>query len=231
VKRPSSPEARRAIALFGTAPRGDRFHVRMRWWTCPFDAVEQAVPKAGRVLEVGCGHGLLSLYLAVCSPARQVMGIDIDADKIAIAQAAADQLASGGPHPSGQHVQFDLVDPDRFPDGEFDAVVFCDVLYLLPVAARRELLDRAIVHVAPGGLVIVKEADQVPRWKSRLATGQELLATRVLRITEGDQVEFASPAEFAEQLGSAGLEVTQRRVDRGYPHPHVLVAGRRRAAG
>jgi 2-polyprenyl-3-methyl-5-hydroxy-6-metoxy-1,4-benzoquinol methylase len=224
VKPPRAPDARRTIALFDDAPRGDRFHVRMRWWTCPIDAVEAAVPRAGRVLEVGCGHGLLSMYLAVRSPDRDVVGIDIDDDKLVVARAAAAAQPD-------LRVQFETVDPDRFPAGDYDAVVFCDVLYLLPPAARRELLDRAAARLRAGGTVVVKEADQVPRWKSRLATGQELLATKVLRITEGEQVAFAPPQEFADQLAGAGLEVDLRRVDRGYPHPHVLVTGRRPASG
>jgi 2-polyprenyl-3-methyl-5-hydroxy-6-metoxy-1,4-benzoquinol methylase len=198
----------------------------MRWWTCPIDAVEAAVPAVGRVLEVGCGHGLVSLYLAECRPGRTVVGIDVDVDKIDIALQAAEADPD-----RAVDVRFERVDPERYPDGEFDAVVICDVLYLLPVDVRRDLIARAVAQLAPGGTVVIKEADQVPRWKSRLATAQELLATRVLRITEGEQVEFAPPSVFADQLRAAGLEVDLRRVDHGYPHPHVLVTGRRPEAG
>jgi 2-polyprenyl-3-methyl-5-hydroxy-6-metoxy-1,4-benzoquinol methylase len=220
VKAPRSPSARRTLARYDGAPAGDRLHVRLRWWTCPFDAVEAAVPRAGRVLEVGCGHGVLSLYLAESAPEREVVGIDIDVEKLAIARAAAER---GGP----VEVRFDQVDPARFPGGPFDAIVICDVLYLLPEDRRRDLLDRVVAHLAPTGVVVIKEADRVPRWKSQLATAQELAATRILRITEGEQVAFAPPSEFADQLGAAGLDVVQRRVDRGYLHPHVLLTARR----
>jgi 2-polyprenyl-3-methyl-5-hydroxy-6-metoxy-1,4-benzoquinol methylase len=219
--RPTEPAARRAIALYGDAPRGDRFHVRLRWWTCPFAAVEAAVPAAGRVLEVGCGHGLLSLYLALRSPDRIVTGVDIDEHKIALAKGAAGRLGSDGPD-----VSFAVVEPDGFADGSFDAIVIADVLYLLRADARRELLARCVEHLGPGGVLIVKETDRVPRWKGAVTVAQERLATGVLRITEGDEVEFAPPSEFVDQLRAAGLEVTLERVDRGYVHPHVLISGR-----
>src|SRR5205085_11501425 len=77
VKAPRSTAARRAIALYDTAPRGDRFHVRARWWSAPLVDVERAAPVHGRILEIGCGHGLLSLYLALSAPGRHVTGVDI----------------------------------------------------------------------------------------------------------------------------------------------------------
>ena len=221
MRRPTSPAARRALALYDDAPRGDRFHVRFRWWTCPFEAIEAQVPSAGRVLEVGCGHGLLSLHLALSNPDRSVLGVDIDEHKIALATRAADHL-----RPGEADASFAVVAPDGFADGEFDAIVIADVLYLLGAPARRALLAQCVEHLAPGGVLLVKETDRVPRWKGTITVAQERLATSVLRITEGDEVSFAPPGEFVDQLRDAGLDATIERVDRGYPHPHVLIAAR-----
>lgn len=221
MQRPSAPAARRAIELYDDAPRGDRFHVRFRWWTCPFAAIEAQVPGAGRVLEVGCGHGLLSLYLALSRPDRVVTGVDIDEHKIALATRAA-----GGLRPGEAQASFATVAPDGFAAGRFDAIVIADVLYLLGADARRTLLARYVEHLEPGGVLLLKETDRVPRWKGALTVAQEELATRVLRITEGDQVSFAPPGEFVAQLREAGLDVTTERVDHGYPHPHVLITAR-----
>ena len=221
MRRPTSPSARRALALYDGAPRGDRFHVRFRWWTCPFDAIEAQVPAAGRVLEVGCGHGLLALYLALSGPGRSVTGVDIDEHKITLARQAAERL-----HPGEADTSFAVVEPDGFAAGDFDAIVIADVLYLLGAQARRALLAQCVEHLAPGGVLLVKETDRVPRWKGTITVAQERLATSVLRITEGDEVSFAPPGEFVAQLRDAGLEVTTERVDRGYVHPHVLIAAR-----
>ena len=51
----------------GRCPRGDRFHTAVRWWTAPFAALEREVPLAGDILEVGCGHGVFSTYMAITS--------------------------------------------------------------------------------------------------------------------------------------------------------------------
>lgn len=217
------PAARQAVAAYGGAPRSARLHIRGRWLTCPFTAVEQAVPPSGDVLEVGCGHGSFALFLALAAPGRRVTGVDVDRDKIAVAQAAAAAAAPPGAAP----VTFAAVDPGSLPAGPWDAVVVVDVLYLLGEAGRAQLLDEVVPLLAPDGVLVVKEIDVRPRWKAWLATAQELVATRVARITEGDHVAFAPPDVLEAELAGRGLTVTRRRVDRGYPHPHLLLLARR----
>jgi 2-polyprenyl-3-methyl-5-hydroxy-6-metoxy-1,4-benzoquinol methylase len=185
-------------------------------------AVERATPAQGRVLEIGCGHGLLSLYLAVASPARRVVGVDIDADKIALARRAAERL-----RPDEANASFLTVAPGEVPRGPFAAIVVCDVLYLLGPPARRALLDTAVDQLGPDGVLLVKETARTPRWKGALTVAQERLATRVLRITEGDTVDFADPTQFVEHLRQRGLRADVHRIDKGYPHPHVLITARR----
>lgn len=221
MRGPRSGAARRALGLYADAPRGDRFHTVVRWWSAPFDAVEAHVPLTGRVLEVGCGHGVLSAYMALCSPSRHVLGVDVDADKIALARAAAGSL-----DPGEADVRFEAIEPGGLPEGEFDAIVIADVLYLLGADARSRLLDECVAHLAPDGVMVVKEIDLHPRWKARLAVIQERIATGVLGITEGDHVAFAAPAELVDRLRGHGLVVTQQRLDRGYPHPHLLIEAR-----
>ena len=64
------------------------------------------LPDVGEVLEVGCGHGLLSLYLGLQSPRRHEVGVDIDAAKIAEAQDALAQL-----QPSEADGTFEVASP------------------------------------------------------------------------------------------------------------------------
>jgi 2-polyprenyl-3-methyl-5-hydroxy-6-metoxy-1,4-benzoquinol methylase len=224
MRAPATPAASRAIELFDTAPRADRFHVRARWWSCPFPAIERHVPVAGRVLEVGSGHGLLSLYLALSCPTRSVVGVDIDLHKVILADGARARL-----EPGEAEVEFHAVEPGVLPAGPFDAIVINDVLYLMPEAMRRAVLDGCIERLAPDGVLLVKELDVAPRWKYEVGRVQEIVATRLLEFTQGEEMEIAPMADFAAQLRDAGLDVTTHRIDRGYPHPHQLVIGRHRS--
>ena len=67
-----------------------------------------------------------------------------------------------------------------------------------------------------------------PRWKYRLAVAQERAATSAA-VTAGAAVDFLAPRQIVTVLEAAGMVVTTRSIDRGYPHPHLLVLGDRPA--
>lgn len=209
---------RPATRAYAGEPLGVRLHVAARARSCPFDALQARVPADARVLDVGCGHGLLSLSLAMGSPQRQVRGIDIDRDKLPFAEAAAERAKV-------KNVVFKAVDPDWVPDGEWDAIVITDVLYLMGSATARSLLGRLAAALAPGGVLLVKEIDVKPRWKYQLARFQELVATKVARITEGSEVDFLPPDAIGSVLVDAGLAVEHVPLHQGRLHPHHLVVG------
>lgn len=215
------PPARATFARCRSVSLGARAHIAVRWLTCPFPAVAAAVPRRGRILDVGCGHGAFSLYLALDAPERVLHGVDVDVDKVSDARRAAEGLEA--------RVSFDAVPSNWQPpaDGGWDGIVIVDVLYLLGTATAVALVEAAAVALAPGGTLVVKEIDTTPRWKYRLAIGQELAATRVAKVTEGSHVDFVAPEQLEMTMRAAGLDVTRRRVDRGYPHPHLLLVGTR----
>lgn len=210
--------ARAALAAYRGAARGDRLHVLIRWLSCPFPPVVEVLPRTGRVLEVGCGHGLFSTYVTHRVPGVQVHGVDIDADKIAVAQGSV----------SGERLSFGVAQSGVLPSGPWDAVVLVDVLYLLDEAGQRALLTSCAAVLAPGGVLVVKDMATRPRWKARLNALQETVSVRVLRITAGgSEFAFVDPDERARWLRAAGLvDVRARRLDRGRAHPHHLLVGR-----
>ncbi|MCU1618456.1 MAG: Methyltransferase type 12 [Modestobacter sp.] len=210
--------ARAAIAAYRGAPPGDRLHVLVRWLSCPFPPVVDVLPQTGRILEVGCGHGLFSTYVAQRVPGVEVHGVDIDADKIAVATRST---ASG-------RLSFAVAESGVLPAGPWDAVVLVDVLYLLDEAGQRALLESCAAVLAPGGVLVVKDMSTRPRWKAWVNRAQETLSVRVLRITAGSaHFAFVEPDQRARWLQAAGLlDVRSRRLDRGRAHPHHLLVGR-----
>jgi 2-polyprenyl-6-hydroxyphenyl methylase/3-demethylubiquinone-9 3-methyltransferase len=206
----------RALALYADAPPSARLHVRARHWLCPMERIAERVPPAGRVLDVGCGHGLFSNLLALDSPARQVVGVDPMASKIAVAVRAARDL------PNARYV---VGTADTIAERGYDVVTILDVLYLLPPPAKRALLERCRALLAPGGLMLLKTNDRAPRWKYLWARTEEQVMT-TLGLTEGQGLYFYSAAENQALLATAGFEADVVRLDTWLPYPHVLFVAR-----
>ena len=204
---------RQVLAAFRPAPLGDRVHVLVRLLSCPFAPVDAVLPTAGRILDLGCGHGAFSVHLSYSAPGRDVHGCDIDSSKLAVA-------------PSLPGITFTPGAADLSP-ATWDGIAVLDVLYLLGRTDALALVRSASGALAPGGLLAVKEISLTPRWKYRVARFQELLATRVLRITEGVDVDFVDPADIAATMRTAGLSVTVTSLHRRRLHPHVLITGTR----
>jgi hypothetical protein len=73
--------------------------------------------------------------------------------------------------------------------------------------------------------LVVKEVDTSPPIKAKLSQWQEVLATRVLKITDGEALDFPSAGELEGVVGRLGLSTMAKAIDHGYLHPHCVVLG------
>ena len=68
------------------------FYTRTKFKICPLLPIEPLLPPAGRVLDLGCGNGLFAAILKLGSPARTIIGFDLDEKKIESARAASERI-------------------------------------------------------------------------------------------------------------------------------------------
>lgn len=176
----------------------------MRFVTCPFLRVVRHVPRGASLLEIGAGHGVFAT-LARAAGAGRVVAVDPDVRKL----RAIEGIDVVGGY-------------DDCIRGAFDTVAIIDVLYKIPTAEWDALLARIAARLRPGGLLIVKEQDPTARIKNGWNRLQERLAT-ALGLTLGKSFSYEAPRDFAERLRRHGFDPQPpRRIDFGYPHPHVL---------
>ncbi len=208
-----------ALALYRDQPKGVRIHTFLRAWSAPLEAVVKALPTHGTLLDVGCGHGLVSNEVALRNPAVRVLGIDIAEAKIDAARKSVGTRAN---------IEFRITPLEGVAESGFAAVSVVDVLYLVPRVTWASFLETCFDKLAPGGSLVVKEIGTTPRWKFERLKLQEFMSTKILRITKGETMQFESGEELKQRLVNAGFEqVLVQALDSGYTSPHLLVTGRK----
>ncbi len=185
--------------------------------------LQHRLPGRGWALDVACGRGHNSIFLAALG--YRVVGVDVSIEGMRGASALARE--------HGLAVDFVVADLDRMspPPGCFDAVVV--IKYL-----NRELVPRLRSWVCPGGLVFyrtfnVNHLQRMPSFNSQyvlepgelvhLFRGFEVIATndnhlvrepmsylvaRRPRSPPGERAMEGPPAEGGRQLWSGGLGLT-----------------------
>jgi polyprenyldihydroxybenzoate methyltransferase/3-demethylubiquinol 3-O-methyltransferase len=162
-------------------------------------------PLAGlRVLDVGCGGGLLSEPLARMG--AQVTGIDLSPESVgaAAAHAAADPLVAA-------RVTYRCAPAEALAASEagaFDVVVSSEVIE--HVRAPADFVKTLAALAAPGGRgrVVVSTLNRTPQAYALAIVGAEYLTGLVPKGTH-DWTKFITPQELAMMSSDAGLELEQ----------------------
>lgn len=120
---------------------------------------ESLLPKKGKITDVGCGYGFLSLMLAKMSKQREVTGIDYDEEKINIADNC---------HGKTNKMKFVTADVTEYDFENSDAFVINDVLHYLLPQKQVVVIEKCIDRLNPGGTLIIRDGDTSQTKKHKL---------------------------------------------------------------
>lgn len=159
-------------------------------------------PAVLRVLDVGCGGGLLSEEFAKIG--CQVSGVDQSAGSIATAQAHAQQQGLAIDYQVGraESLPFDLA--------HFDLVVCCDLLE--HVTQPEQVVAEAGRVLKPGGLYLFDTLNRtLQSYFETILVSQVLPLTRIFPPRTHAWGQFIRPTELETYLGRAGLRLGEFR--------------------
>ncbi len=206
-----------SLKVFDTLPWKERWFVRGRLASAPLAAMAQRA-RGRDLLDVGCGHGALVALLAEGHPDRHVVGIDPDARKIGWAQASV------GRNPRVELAACTIETLAAERPGAFACIFVAAVLYLLAPATWGEFLAAARRLLRPGGVLVLKEAEDDGSWRALKALWQERLMVWLLHRTHSSgAIGFMPRRVLADALTGAGFAIDETvSYARGYTTPHIL---------
>jgi len=172
------------------------------------------------LLDIGCGIGLLGLYLHALGHARPYLGVDHDARKIAAGQQAV-QRAGLGALMNLRHADVAELPP------MYGHVALLDVLHYLPAERQPTLLQEAARHLAPDGCLIIRNVLREPNWRFH-ATRVEEFFLRTSGWIPGGAQHYPSAGELRAPLQDAGLHVHIEPLRGRTPFNSYLIVARPR---
>jgi 2-polyprenyl-6-hydroxyphenyl methylase/3-demethylubiquinone-9 3-methyltransferase len=151
--------------------------------------------EGARVLDVGCGGGILAEAMA--RRGAQVTGIDLSDKALKVAQLHL--------HESRLPVQYQLIEAERLADqraGQFDFVTCMELLEHVPDPAG--MVAACAKLVRPGGQVFFSTINRNPKAYLFAVIGAEYVLGLLPKGTH-DYERFIRPSELARWSRSAGL--------------------------
>lgn len=186
-----------------------------RWWdpTSEFKPLHEINPlrlgyidtlaelSCKRVLDVGCGGGILSESMS--ARGAQVTGIDLGEKALKVAQLHALE--------SGAHVEYRLVAVEQLalevPES-FDVVTCMEMLEHVPDPAT--VIEACVRLVKPGGSLFFSTINRNPKAYLFAVIGAEYVLNMLPRGTH-DYQKFIKPSQLASWARAAGLQVNGRK--------------------
>lgn len=219
VRRFDAPEVygRAAIARIARAlPPMERAYANIRFSILRpklLSVMDLLLPDEGRILDIGCGFGLFAAYFGQTQPGRQIVGVDPNAQRIAMARRVSDAVGLT----ANEFVAGDARDV-QFA-GKFAGAYVLDVMHHIPESDQRAMLEGLRDMLAPRGVLVIKDITTEPTF------GLEF--TRLLdRVMVGwnEPLAYRHHREWGDMLDSLGFHVRMVRVPDVLPYPHVVIA-------
>ena len=161
------------------------------------DWIDDAIDLSGkRILDVGCGGGLLSEGMAIRG--AEVTGIDLSEKPLGVAKLHLLE--------SGQKVDYRKISVERLAEempGAFDAVTCLEMLEHVPDPAS--IVSACARLVKPGGQVFFSTINRNPKAYLFAVIGAEYLLQMLPKGTH-DFSRFIKPSELTRWCKQAGLE-------------------------
>jgi 2-polyprenyl-3-methyl-5-hydroxy-6-metoxy-1,4-benzoquinol methylase len=193
--------------------------------------LDQAIPQDARVLDLGCGTGQMTIFLA--NGKRRVVGADLTRASLALAADAARRFGAE----QTLFVETDLRQP-ALAEGRFDVVLSLGVLHHTP---DPRAAFAALARLArPGGVIVVGLYNAFARLPHRLrrlmarATGMRLVPfDPVLSQRRADPArraawlrdQYLHPEEHRHTLAEVQAWFRENDVDYLRSYPSALLDG------
>ncbi|MCB0760150.1 MAG: MMPL family transporter [Flavobacteriales bacterium] len=124
------------------------FRVKWRLERENFEKYDRMIPESGKIYDLGCGYGYLSLYLACRQMGRTIVGVDYDEEKIELA---------ANHYLNGERIHFESADLREYKVSDASAIFLNDVLHYMNPSEQIQVLRSCVDGLTENGVLIIRD--------------------------------------------------------------------------
>lgn len=198
----------------------DHLFLFLRSFVLDCARIAEHVPQMANVLDIGCGYGILSNYLALSDSDSQVKGIDLDASRISKA------IQSIG---TRKNIGFEVGDFANVDLGAFDAVVAIDLMHYFAFHQQDRIIETIGNALSSGKVFIFRQPDTAPKWRYYWNYLHEfIMVGSAITKTNSRKLFFRSSRDTALILHKAGFDVSIYPNTSIFPYSDTLFVCKKR---
>ena len=150
-----------------------------------YELFESLMPKTGKIVDVGCGYGFLPYMLMFKGRQREILGVDYDEEKIAVADNCVDKSSK---------LSFAVGDVTVYDFPQADGFIISDVLHYLKEEQQIQVIDNCVSKLNKGGVLVIRDADKDIETRQKGTWYTEFMSTKVFGFNKikTDGLHFVS---------------------------------------
>lgn len=188
-----------------------KLYLLIRHIQSPLDMIEKFIPKKGRIADLGCGFGSFDIYLAIKSKDRELIGFELEKNRVNIAKKASLGL---------NNIKFEQRDFTKNTGlNQYDTILMFDLLHHIPTDTQKKLIQESKKKLKKKGILIIKDVDTKPLWKYYYSYFQDKI------MTKNDKLYFINKDKMISLLKKEKFKIKQIKILKTWllnPIPHII---------
>lgn len=194
-----------------------KYFSAIRFWDAPLIDLNKKIPREGLIVDLGCGEGILTNYLAVSSSKRELLGLEINPNRVKLANKKL------------KNTKFKEANilKEKFPRA--DVFIINNVLHHLPSYSDQVVvLEKCFMNLKKDGQLIISEVDRSFRPKYFLAWIVDAYVVPILFEKKLKDTFYHRPRnEWKNILEDIGFLVKLYPMKHG-PFPDVIIVAKKK---
>ncbi|ELR71286.1 hypothetical protein C900_02901 [Fulvivirga imtechensis AK7] len=163
-----------------------------------YQLFHELIPRECRVVDLGCGYGMMSYALGLSAGTREIFAVDYDKNKIQVARncpVKPDNIT---------FVDGDVVDIEC---GEADVFIISDVLHYLQKDEQQKVLKKMARLTRPGGKIIIRDGDGEKTDKHKSTKLTEFFSVGIGFNKTRNEMNYISGEMIRKFAGAHGFNI------------------------